>query len=438
MLFKRIPILFFLFTCSLTGFPQKGNLPHINETGAGEAWSGNSINTVVFRKNSLTSFNGTQFISYYDAEGFVVLGKRILGQPGWELKKTRFRGNIADAHNSISIVLDGEGYLHMAWDHHGSKLRYCRSIQPYSLELSDEMPMTGRNEAKLSYPEFYRVPDGGLLFLYRDGGSGNGNLVINKYNIKTKIWSRLQDNLIDGEGSRNAYWQACVDAKGAIHLSWVWRESPDVASNHDLCYAVSKDGGLNWENSTGIQYKLPVTQSTAEVIVQIPRQSELINQTSMFADEQGRPFIASYWKGKGGIPQYHLVYQVRNKWISNDLGFRKTAFSLSGAGTKKIPISRPQVIGWKKGNRTELALIFRDEERGNKVSMATARLKKKIKWTLTDLSNYNTGAWEPSFDTDLWKESGRLHLFVQPVTQADAEGVVKAMPTLVKVLECGF
>jgi hypothetical protein len=116
VLFKRIPILFFLFTCSLTGFPQKGNLPHINETGAGEAWSGNSINTVVFRKNSLTSFNGTQFISYYDAEGFVVLGKRILGQPGWELKKTRFRGNIADAHNSISIVLDGEGYLHMAWD----------------------------------------------------------------------------------------------------------------------------------------------------------------------------------------------------------------------------------------------------------------------------------------------------------------------------------
>jgi hypothetical protein len=96
------------------------------------------------------------------------------------------------------------------------------------------------------------------------------------------------------------------------------------------------------------------------------------------------------------------------------------------------------VIGWKKGNRTELALIFRDEERGNKVSMATARLKKKIKWTLTDLSNYNTGAWEPSFDTDLWKESGRLHLFVQPVTQADAEGVVKAMSTLVKVLECGF
>jgi hypothetical protein len=438
VLFKQIPILFCLFLCSFTGVTQQSVLPHVTEAAVGEAWSGNSVNTVVFRKNSLTSLNGTQFISYYDAGGFVMLGKRTIGQAGWELKKTRYKGNIADAHNSISIVLDGEGYLHMAWDHHGTRLRYCRSVQPYSLELTDEMPMTSRNEAKLSYPEFYRMPDGDLLFLYRDGSSGNGNLVINKYSIKAKAWSRLQDNLIDGEGSRNAYWQACVDAKGAVHISWVWRESPDVASNHDLCYAVSEDGGLSWENSSGTTYKLPVTQSTAEVIVHIPQQSELINQTSMYADEQGRPIIASYWKGKGGIPQYHLVYQERKKWISTDLGFRKTGFSLSGAGTKKIPVSRPQVIGWKKGSRRMVAILFRDEERGNKVSMATTSIKKKMNWTLTDLTEYATGAWEPSFDTDQWKENQLLHLFVQPVTQADAEGVVKALPTIVKVLECIF
>ncbi len=410
----------------------------IRVTNAGEGWAGNSVNTVVFRKNSLASFKGIQMISYYDADGFVILGKRNLGDSNWELKRTRYKGTVTDAHRSISIALDGDGYLHMTWDHHNNRLRYCRSLEPFSLELSNEMPMTGNHEAKVTYPEFYRMPDGGLLFFYRDGGSGNGNLIINKYNPAEKTWSRLQDNLIDGEGSRNAYWQACVDFKGAIHVSWVWRESPDVASNHDLCYAVSKDGGLTWEKSTGEKYSIPVRQSSAEIICTIPQRSELINQTSMYADEKGKIFIASYWNGKGNVPQYQLVYRTGNKWINNDPGFRTKDFSLSGQGTKKIPVSRPQVISWNKGRKSFAAFVFRDEERGYAVSVASARLKKKIKWRVTDLPGGSTGDWEPTYDTDLWKKEQRLHLFVQPVIQADAEGVMKAAPSMVKVLECRF
>ena len=39
-------------------------------------WSRNSINTTVFRKNSLTSFGNWQYIAYYNKNGFVVLAKR--------------------------------------------------------------------------------------------------------------------------------------------------------------------------------------------------------------------------------------------------------------------------------------------------------------------------------------------------------------------------
>ena len=102
---------------------------------------------------------------------------------------------------------------------------------------------------------------------------------------------QLSDNLIDGEGKRNAYWQACVDDKNIIHISWVWRESPDVASNHDLCYARSKDGGVTWENSRGKKYQLPINATTAEYAWHIPQNSELINQTSMSADKSGNPII---------------------------------------------------------------------------------------------------------------------------------------------------
>lgn len=432
---------FFLFAILLSygnSAAQTGINKNSVITKAGLGWSGNSVNTVVFRKNSLTSNDTVQFISYYDAYGYVVIGKRNHGDTVWQLKRTQYKGNIADAHNSISIMLDGDGFLHMAWDHHNNPLHYCKSKEPLSLELTDMMTMTGDREKKLSYPEFHKMPNGDLLFFYRDGGSGNGNLVINKYSVRERIWSRLQSNLIDGEGVRNAYWQACVDAKGWIHISWVWRESPDVASNHDMNYAVSKDGGNTWQRSTGENYRLPVTRSSAEIICAIAQSSELINQTSMCADEKGQPFIASYWKGKNNVPQYHVIYKRGKVWSVKDLGFRKTNFSLSGMGTKQIPIARPQLLCKQSGNKTIVLLVFRDEERGNAVSIARTKNPHLKKWKVYDLYSINTGAWEPTYDTDLWKQKNELHLFVQQVQQADAEGVIKSLPQMISVLEYRF
>jgi hypothetical protein len=298
------------------------------------------------------------------------------------------------------------------------------------------MVMTGLNEKKVSYPEFYKLPDGNLLFFYRDGGSGQGNMVINRYNIQTKKWKQLHSNLIDGETKRNAYWQAFVDKKGTIHLSWVWRESPDVASNHDMCYARSADGGITWTKSNAEEYQLPITAATAEYAVHIPQQSELINQTSMYADALGHPYIATYWCEQGdSVPQYHLIYKKGKQWQVQNLGFRKNAFSLSGAGTKRIPVSRPQIIVWSAGKSICAAIIFRDEERGGKISAAICSDIDKNKWVIKNLQNTAMGSWEPSYDTELWKQKRVVHLFVQKTDQTDAEGRSDMMPQMVQVLE---
>lgn len=428
--------LFVMSVCTVTGQEVKPFISRTIEVGFG--WAGNSVNTVVFRKNALTSFGNMQVVSYYDVDGSIILGKRNLGDHSWTLYKTQYTGQVKDAHRSISIAFDGNGYLHMAWGHHGDKLNYCRSTRPNSLEMGPATIMIGKNEDYVTYPEFYRMPDGALLFFYRDGSSGNGNLVINKYDPLKREWSSLTANLIDGEKKRNAYWQAFVDSKGNIHISWVWRESPDVATNHDLCYAVSRDGGQTWLNSAGLPYILPVTQATAEIVCSVPQQSELINQTSMYADEKGRIFIATYWKGVGGVPQYKLVSFVRRKWEVQDLGICSRLFSLSGQGTKSIPLSRPQVVSWSKGKNIYVSIIFRDEDRGSAVSIATKNLRSRTPWNVTDLPSGNTGSWEPLLDIDLWKKKNQLHLFVQTVVQKDAEGVLQSSPTVVKVLECSL
>lgn len=405
-------------------------------TVANNGWANNSVNTVIFRKNALVTYKKYQYTAYYDTAQNVVLAKRIVNSRIWQTLRTPYKGDALDAHKSISIMVDGAGILHIVWGQHNNPINYARSIAPGSLTLSAKETMLGDKENKLSYPEFYKLPDGDLLFFYRDGGSGNGNLILNRYNVKLRKWTRLQDNLIDGEGQRSAYWQVTVDASGIIHVSWVWRETPDVASNHDLAYACSKDGGKTWQKSTGQTYQLPINAASAEYSCKIPQKSELINQTSMFANAQGHPFIATYWKEAGqAIPQYHIVYNTGKGWKINNLLFRKTAFSLSGTGTKRISISRPQVLAWQNGKLLAVALIFRDEELGNKVSIAVSADIAQNRWTIHSLTNSSVGSWEPTYDTELWKNKHILNIFLQNVTQIDGEGRADAKPEPVQVLE---
>ena len=422
---RTLVLTFLLLSVSALCFSQK-----LVEVAKG--YSCTSVNTTIFRNNSLVTHGDEQYISYYDADGYLVLGKRKLNSKQWTLHRTQYRGNVKDAHNIISIMVDGEGYLHVSFDHHGHKLNYCRSIAPGSLELGDKMPMTGVDEGNVTYPEFYPLTDGDLLFVYRSGSSGRGNLVMNRYSLKDHKWARVQDVLIDGEDKRNAYWQLYVDEKGTIHLSWVWRETWQVETNHDLCYARSFDNGVTWYKSDGEQYKLPITASNAEYACRIPQNSELINQTSMSADAGGNPYIATYWRSSDSeVPQYRIVWNDGKIWHNRQVTDRKTPFTLKGGGTKMIPVARPRIVV----EDGEIFYIFRDEERGSRVSMAHTADVANGKWIVTDLTDFSVDAWEPSHDTELWKKQRKLNLFVQHTCQGDGERTAEIEPQMIYVLE---
>ena len=407
----------------------------VNLSKVGVGHSGTSVNAAIFRNNSVVSDinNNVQYVSYYDSEGYVVLAKRSLGSDEWQTGRTPYKGNINDGHNVISIMVDGDGYLHVAFDHHNNKLNYCRSVSPGSLTLTEKLPMTGDDEELVTYPEFYKLADGDLLFVYRSGGSGRGDLVMNRYDTSSRKWERLHDVLIDGEGERNAYWQLCVDAKGTIHVSWVWRESWLVETNHDLCYACSHDGGKTWEKSSGEKYTLPINKDNAEYAWRIPQSSELINQTSMGADGDGRPYIATYWKEQGdSIPQYRLVWlDTEGEWRHCLVSDRVTPFSLSGGGTKMIPMARPRVLV----DGRKAYFLFRDVERGSRVSMASTDDIESGEWQVSDLTDFSVDAWEPSIDTELWNFKRKINIYVQAAHQGDGEKTVDSEPTDVYILE---
>lgn len=395
-----------------------------------------SVNTVVFRGNSVVTFGQIQYTAYYDKDSNVVIAKRTLGTTDWATRTTQHKGNVSDAHNSISIEVDGDGFLHMAWNTHSNALKYCKGAAANSMEMGSATAMVGTNEANVTYPQFFRRPDGNLLFFYRDGASGNGNLMVNKYDVKAKQWTRLQSNLIAGEGTRNAYWQAYQDVNGVIHVGWVWRETSDVSTNHDQCYAKSEDGGVTWKTSTGTVYTLPIKAANAEYVYRIAQKSDLINQTTIFGDSKSRPYIATYWTPAGtGIPQYHLIYNLGGGWQHMQITQRTTAYSLSGGGTKQIPFSRPQLVVQDSKDSIGAYMVYRDVERGYKVSMAKTSNLGYTPWTVSDLTSTSVNYWEPSYDVDLWNASKLLHVFVQNSMQGDAETPVEIEPQPVQILE---
>ena len=87
----------------------------------------------------------------------------------------------------------------------------------------------------------------------------------------------------------------------------------------------------------------------------------------MSTDAEGHPYIVTYWRDADSeVPQYRLVWNDGKGWQNRQIMNRSQGFSLKGGGTKMIPISRPR-IAVDKG---KAYFVFRDAERGSKVSMA--------------------------------------------------------------------
>jgi hypothetical protein len=156
----------------------------------------------------------------------------------------------------------------------------------------------------------------------------------------------------------------------------------------------------------------------------------------MGADDAGHPYIATYWRTPGStIPQYQLIYNDGHQWITQQISDRKTPFTLSGGGTKRIPISRPRLLIANKNGKVQGILVYRDEERGDNISMAVCNDISQGKWQVKTLANEPVGLWEPSYDTELWKSNKVLNLFVERVEQGDSETTKNIPPQPVKVLE---
>ncbi len=200
-----------------------------------------------------------------------------------------------------------------------------------------------------------------------------------------------------------------------------------------VLYAFSPDEGKSWRTSTGRPYALPITAATAELAWAVPQGHELINQTTMTVDAAGHPMIATYWRPDSlDVPQLQLVWNDGRAWHANQVGTRTLSFRLSGGGTKRIPLSRPLVLA----DRNDVVhLIYRDEELGGGIWVATSRDAAHSTWRISAVSRENVGQWEPTYDPVAWQTRHRLFLFVQHVGQGDGESLENVPAQPVSIVE---
>ena len=96
----------------------------------GEAWASNTVNTVIFRQHGILTCGQYQFTAFYANKQTLRVVQRDLATDRVSSHDILGTFNIDDAHNSISLGCDRDGFLHVAYDHHGTPLRYRRSTRP--------------------------------------------------------------------------------------------------------------------------------------------------------------------------------------------------------------------------------------------------------------------------------------------------------------------
>jgi hypothetical protein len=283
----------------------------------------------------LQTLGDRQFVAFYDDQRRLTVGARRLAEDHFQL--VRLAETLAwDSHNYVTLTADDEGLLHLAGNMHAVPLVYFRSRAPWDITTFERQPaMVGTEESHCTYPKFFRGPAGELIFTYRDGRSGDGNQVFNVWDGAAHTWRRLLDKpLTDGEGRRNAYFQGpLAGPDGWWHLCWVWRESPDCATNHDLTYARSRDL-RHWETSAGRPLALPITLKSGEIVDPVPVGGGIINGNTVIGfDAAGRVVLTYHKYDANGFTQLYSARLEDGQWQVHLVTDWQYRWQFSGGGS---------------------------------------------------------------------------------------------------------
>ena len=325
----------------LIGLAALGRADDLGALDVAPVWSGHPV------RFALLTVGDRQAVGYYDADRRLTVAVRSLGERTWTFAPLP-RTTGWDSHNSVAMAVDSDGFVHLAADMHSSPLVYFRSRHPLDEPFTADSfepvhRMTGDREDRVTYPVFLQDADGGLVFMYRHGSSGDGDQIVNRYDATARAWRRLVDAPLtsgrqDGD-TMNAYFEGPIRGPdGFFHLAWVWRDTPDCDTCHDVCYARSRDL-VHWERSDGTPLDLPITPATCEVVDPVPPGRGLLNGLVRIGfDALHRPVLSYHSYDESGRSQIHSARLEDGRWRIRQTSRWGHRWEFGGGGTIDVEV----------------------------------------------------------------------------------------------------
>ncbi|MEE2629045.1 MAG: BNR-4 repeat-containing protein, partial [Candidatus Latescibacterota bacterium] len=158
----------------------------------------------------------------------------------------------------------------------------------------------------------------------------------NQYDESTREWHRLLDvPVLDGMGAMNAYARIPeLGQDGWYHMVWMWRDTGDCATNHDISYARSRDL-VTWEAGDGITLPLPITiEANPSIVDPVPAGGGLINMCkSLGFDSADRPVVSYHKHDEQGNTQAYASRLEDGVWRVYKLSDWDYRWDFSGGGS---------------------------------------------------------------------------------------------------------
>jgi BNR repeat-containing family member len=325
----------------------------------GRAWAGHPVGFAFKTRGQ------DQYVGWYDQNRVMTFAQRKLSSDKWTLQRLKSRVGW-DSHNYITLAFDRAGGLHVSGNLHCNPLTYWHSQKPGDVtSLKPIHKMTGKNERGCTYPTFFTGVGSRLFFMYREGSSGNGRRFVNAYDVKAKTWKRfLSTPLFQGRSggkTMNAYPVGMTTGPdGVFHIVWVWRDTSNCATNHDLSYARTRDF-KTWTTSSGKPLKLPLTLRTAEIVDPVRTNGGLMNWGNRLSfDPAGRVLITYSRFDARGKNQLYAARLEKNGWKIHQLTAWKHRWHFKGGGCISSEISWDRLRPTDDGK--QLRVTFRHPE----------------------------------------------------------------------------
>ncbi|MBI2595545.1 BNR-4 repeat-containing protein [Candidatus Daviesbacteria bacterium] len=269
----------------------------------------------------LAFHNGDILACFISEDLKTMVAKSSDGGKNWSYNQVSV--NVGDdPHFFCSLGVDKDGYIHIAYDMQNVPLKYKKSDNPNDINSFSPSSMTGTAEDRVTYPSFHKSPNGDLYFLYRNGGSGTGDLYIKRYDSLNKVWENFATPLILGSSStpaKSPYWGNIVwDKNGDMHIAWTFRDS-QMQQNSNLYYAKYNQSLKRWEKSDGSVYTLPITPQTAEAVVVLDYSQNLAESNGIYIDSFNHPHIAYIKNAASGKTEVFYTSFNGSSWVNKQV-----------------------------------------------------------------------------------------------------------------------